>query len=106
MQYLYTTEPDERCKEVSQGIYRRVVQSYQVEELKAKGWVKDASKLTKKSDSKEEAKETAQEESVLTRDELAKSLGIPLHDDEGKKRHYKLIQGDIEKAQADEHNQG
>ena len=54
---------------------------------------------------KKETKEATKEESVLSRDDLAESLGISLVDEEGKKLHYKLIDSAIKEAQANEHNE-
>lgn len=38
MQYLYTTDPDDKCHEVRKGIYGRPVHQYQMKALRAKGW--------------------------------------------------------------------
>ena len=72
------------------------------------GWsFKKGATHAKESDSKAEAKEAPKEESVLSRDELAESLGISLYDEDGKKLHYKLIDSAIKEAQSNgEHNEG
>lgn len=101
MRYLYTNQPDERCHEIN-GVYGRPVFRHEEAKLKKLGWVSNAEQLPK-AESKE-VKET-KKENVLSREELAESLGVSLYDEGGKKRHYKLIQADIEKAQADEHNE-
>lgn len=103
MKYLYTNNPDKYCHDFGDNVHGRPVHDSEERNLIDLGWVRDASKLPK-TESKE-VKET-EEESVLSRDELAKSLGISLHDDEGKKLHYKLIDSAIKEAQANEHNEG
>ena len=102
MIYLFTNEPDEHCHEIN-GVYGRPVHNYEKKALISKGWVKNASELSK-AESKEV--EETEEEAVLSRDDLAESLGIDLFDAEGKKLHYKLIDSAIKEAQANEHNEG
>lgn len=105
MKFLYTNNPDKHCHDFGNGVYGRPVHTSSVAKLLSEGWVRNEKLLAKKSDSKEEAKKTTKEESVLNRDELAESLGISLVDDEGKKLHYKLIDTAIKKAQLNEHNE-
>ncbi len=38
MQYLYTTDPDDKCHEIKDGIYGRPVHSSQMKAFRAKGW--------------------------------------------------------------------
>ena len=102
MRYMYTDKPDETCHEIN-GVYGRPVFNHEESKLKKLGWSLNPNDV-RKAESKE-VKE-AEKESVLSRDELAESLGVSLYDEEGKKRHYKLIQADIEKAQENEHNEG
>jgi len=104
MQYLYTNNPDKLCHK-HKGAWGRPVNTCDIDDLLAKGWVRNADKLPKESNSEEEAKEATQEESVLSRDELAVSLGINLLDADGKKLHYKLIDSAIKEAQANEHHE-
>ena len=107
MKFLYTTKPDKYCHDFGEGVHGRPVHTSKIKEMLDKGWVRDAKQLTKESgSSKAETKEATKEKGLLGRDELAKSLDIKLTDDEGKKLHYKLIDGLIEKAQANEHNEG
>ena len=101
MRYMYTNKPDDTCHEIN-GVYGRPVFLQEEAKLKKLGWTLNANQLQQ---TKSEEVKEAEEEAVLSRDELAESLGISLVDEEGKKRHYKLIQADIEKAQADEHNE-
>ena len=105
MKFLYTTKPDDHCHDFKDGTFGRPVHTTEMKALIEKGWVRNANELAKESNSKKETKEATKEESVLSRDDLAESLGISLVDEDGKKRHYKLIQADIDKAQADEHNE-
>lgn len=99
MRYMYTNKPTEGCHYFGGSVYGKPVFPNFQERLLIQGWVFDVSKLPET----EKVKET--EEAPLSRDERAESLGIPLHDANGKKRHWKLIQGDIE-AHDDEHNEG
>ena len=107
MRYMYTTEPDKLCHAIN-GVMGRPVGTLEQKTLKTKGWVFDASKLAKKESggSKAEAKEaTKEKDGVLTRNEKAAKYGIKITDDKGNKIHYKLLDGLIEQAQADEHNE-
>lgn len=105
MKFLYTTNPDKHCHDFKDGTYGRPAHGYELSKLLSEGWVFDVNKLAKESDSKKETKEATKEESVLSRDDLAKSLGISLVDEDGKKLHYKLIDSAIKEAQANEHNE-
>ena len=101
MIYLYTDKPDDTCHEIN-GVYGRPVHSYEKESLLKKGWVKNASQLSKaKSEKAEETKTQAE-----LRKELAREFNIPVADSEGKPLHYRLIDSAIKEAQANEHNEG
>ena len=104
MKYMYTNNPDKLCHAIN-GVMGRPVGTFEQKTLITKGWVFDVNKLAKKSDSKAEAKETKKEESVLTRNEKADKYGVKITDDQGNKIHYKLLDGLIEQAQANEHNE-
>ena len=105
MKYMYTNEPDKLCHAIN-GVMGRPVGTLEQKKLKLEGWVFDASKLTKESNSKAETKEAKKEESVLTRKEKAAKYGVSVTDENGNKIHYKLLDGLIEEAQANEHNEG
>jgi len=68
MIYLYTTEPDELCHKVSEGIYGRPVNTYAQPGLRKLGWVSDPATLKVESHvrnerkTSEEASEKGQEE--------------------------------------------
>lgn len=108
MRYLYTNNPDEWCHKVADGVYGKPVQASQQAALMAKGWKLKPEQIevsNEKSKSQESTEEATQEK-VLSRDEQAELLSIPLIDDEGNKRHWKVVQADIDKALSDEHNEG
>ena len=107
MKYMYTNEPDKLCHAIN-GVMGRPVNTSDQKALGAKGWVFDASKLAKKEGggSKETKEATQEKDGVLTRNEKAAKYGIKITDENGNKIHYKLLDGLIEQAQADEHNQG
>lgn len=98
MKFMYTTTPDKHCHDFGNGIYGRPIFAG---DQKAK--LKDGWKFDEKQLPKAESKKAEEVKEVKSRDEIAESLGISLYDEEGKKRHYKLIQADIE-AQ-NEHNE-
>jgi hypothetical protein len=87
------------------GEESKPVHGYLCAEHLSQGWTYHYVEA-KQSNSKKEAKETEKKESVLTRNELAKSLGVAVKDKDGKPLHYKLIDSAIKEAQANEHNEG
>jgi len=106
MKFLYTSNPDKFCHDYGEGVHGRPVHTSKIKEMLAKGWVRNAKQLSKESNSKEKAKEAPKEKVVLTRNELAESLGVSILDEQGNKLHYKLIDSAIKEAQANEHNEG
>ena len=68
MIYLYTTEPDERCQEVSKGVYGRPVNTSDQPKLRKLGWVSNPSNLKVTADvrNEKEASEEMQEEAEVT----------------------------------------
>ena len=106
MKFLYTTNPDKYCHDYGEGVHGRPVHTSKIKEMLAKGWVRNANELSKESNSKEKAKEAPKEKVILlTCNEVAKSLGVSILDEQGNKRHYKLIDSAIKEAQANEHNE-
>ena len=105
MKFLYTNNPDKYCHDFGEGVHGRPVHTSKIKEMLTNGWVRNAKQLSKESNSKEKTKEAPKEKVVLTRNELAESLGVSILDEQGNKLHYKLIDSAIKEAQANEHNE-
>ena len=88
MRYLYTTTPDEGCREVSPGVYGRPVHTTQQAKLKKLGWVDDPSKL-KGDDHVREEKEVRQESEEVT-DEQVEAVVAAYTERFGRKPHHKM----------------
>lgn len=98
MKYLYTDKPDDWCHEIKgfKGVYGKPVHDKDRSNLLKKGWQRLPEQVA-----------PIDQEPELDRDELALSLGIDLFDENGKKKHYKLIDSAIKEAQSNvEHKEG
>lgn len=92
-------------RQMYKGKESKPVQEYLCAEYVKNGWTYHQETQDEKSKGQESTEEATQEK-VLSRDEQAELLSIPLIDGQGNKRHWKAVQADIDKALSDEHNEG
>lgn len=93
MKILYSTTKLKNSFEYADGIYGAVVHTSNIAAMKAKGWVSNPAKIavdTVKSD------EDIDGDGKVNRYDDALELGIDIYDENGKKKHWRLIDRLIE----------
>jgi len=87
MRYLYTTNPDEGCHEVAEGIYGRPTQTSEEPRLRKAGWTLTIDAL-RGTDHVREEKEGREEEREVEND---REVWVAAYEKQfGRKPHHKL----------------
>lgn len=97
MRYLYTTKPDEHCREVEPGIWGRPAHTSEQPKLRKKGWAYNINELRGADHVQQGQEEGRKEAEEQVAEEMAKLYEEVI----GKKPHHKM-KFDTMKAKIDE----